>query len=58
LQFNNWKPARVGGFGTVLVFGFDCKHKLEAWRNSLTFLQQEVMPRPPLCAKTGNLECG
>ena len=24
----------VGGFGTLLVFGFDYKHKPEAWHNS------------------------
>ena len=35
----------VGGFGTLLVFGFDYKHKPEAWRNSLRLLSQEVMPR-------------
>jgi len=27
------------------VFGFDYKHKPEAWRHSLTLLKQEVMPR-------------
>jgi len=25
----------VGGFGTLLVFGFDYKHKPEAWHTSL-----------------------
>jgi alkanesulfonate monooxygenase SsuD/methylene tetrahydromethanopterin reductase-like flavin-dependent oxidoreductase (luciferase family) len=35
----------VGGFGTLLVFGFDYKHKPEAWQNSLRLLSQEVMPR-------------
>jgi alkanesulfonate monooxygenase SsuD/methylene tetrahydromethanopterin reductase-like flavin-dependent oxidoreductase (luciferase family) len=35
----------VGGFGTLLVFGFDYKHKPEAWLNSLRLLKQEVMPR-------------
>jgi alkanesulfonate monooxygenase SsuD/methylene tetrahydromethanopterin reductase-like flavin-dependent oxidoreductase (luciferase family) len=35
----------VGGFGTLLVFGFDYKHKPEAWRNSLRLLKQEVLPR-------------
>jgi alkanesulfonate monooxygenase SsuD/methylene tetrahydromethanopterin reductase-like flavin-dependent oxidoreductase (luciferase family) len=35
----------VGGFGTLLVFGFDYKHKPEAWHHSLTLLKQEVMPR-------------
>jgi len=28
-----------------LVFGFDYKHKPEAWQHSLTLLQNEVMPR-------------
>jgi hypothetical protein len=32
-------------FSTLLVFGFDYKHKPEAWHHSLTLLQQEVMPR-------------
>ena len=35
----------VGGFGTLLVFGFDYKHKPEAWQHSLTLLKNEVMPR-------------
>jgi alkanesulfonate monooxygenase SsuD/methylene tetrahydromethanopterin reductase-like flavin-dependent oxidoreductase (luciferase family) len=35
----------VGGFGTLLVFGFDYKHKPEAWHHSLALLNQEVMPR-------------
>ena len=35
----------VGGFGTLLVFGFDYKHKPEAWYNSLRLLKHEVMPR-------------
>ncbi len=35
----------VGGFGTLLVFGFDYKHKPEAWHNSLRLLKHEVMPR-------------
>lgn len=35
----------VGGFGTLLVFGFDYKHKPEAFHNSLKMLKQEVMPR-------------
>ena len=35
----------VGGFGTLLVFGFDYKHKPEAWHNSLRLLKQDVMPR-------------
>jgi len=35
----------VGGFGTLLVFGFDYKHKPEAWHHSLSLLKQEVMPR-------------
>jgi alkanesulfonate monooxygenase SsuD/methylene tetrahydromethanopterin reductase-like flavin-dependent oxidoreductase (luciferase family) len=35
----------VGGFGTLLVFGFDYKHRPEAWHHSLSLLKQEVMPR-------------
>ena len=35
----------VGGFGVLLVFGFDYKHKPEAWRHSLELLRHEVMPR-------------
>jgi alkanesulfonate monooxygenase SsuD/methylene tetrahydromethanopterin reductase-like flavin-dependent oxidoreductase (luciferase family) len=35
----------VGGFGVLLVFGFDYKHKPEAWRHSLSLLSKEVMPR-------------
>jgi hypothetical protein len=31
--------------GTLLVFGFDYKHKPESWHHSLTPLKQEVMPR-------------
>jgi alkanesulfonate monooxygenase SsuD/methylene tetrahydromethanopterin reductase-like flavin-dependent oxidoreductase (luciferase family) len=37
--------SEVGGFGTLLVFGFDYKHKPEAWHNSLRLLKHEVMPR-------------
>jgi len=28
-----------------LVFGFDYKHKPEAWHHSLSLLKNEVMPR-------------
>jgi alkanesulfonate monooxygenase SsuD/methylene tetrahydromethanopterin reductase-like flavin-dependent oxidoreductase (luciferase family) len=35
----------VGGFGVLLVFGFDYKHKSEAWHHSLSLLKNEVMPR-------------
>jgi alkanesulfonate monooxygenase SsuD/methylene tetrahydromethanopterin reductase-like flavin-dependent oxidoreductase (luciferase family) len=35
----------VGGFGVLLVFGFDYKHKPEAWHHSLSLLKQEVLPR-------------
>ena len=35
----------VGGFGVLCVFGFDYKHKPEAWRRSLELLKTEVMPR-------------
>ena len=30
----------VGGFGVLLVFGFDYKHKPEAWHHSLSLLKQ------------------
>jgi alkanesulfonate monooxygenase SsuD/methylene tetrahydromethanopterin reductase-like flavin-dependent oxidoreductase (luciferase family) len=42
----------VGGFGTLLVFGFDYKHKPEAWHHSLQLLKHEVLPR------LKNLEAG
>ena len=29
----------------LLVFGFDYKHKPEAWHHSLELLRNEVMPR-------------
>ena len=29
----------------LLVFGFDYKHKPEAWHNSLRLLKQEVLPK-------------
>jgi alkanesulfonate monooxygenase SsuD/methylene tetrahydromethanopterin reductase-like flavin-dependent oxidoreductase (luciferase family) len=35
----------VGGFGVLLVFGFDYKHQAEAWHNSLRLLRHEVLPR-------------
>ena len=35
----------VGGFGVLLVFGFDYKHQPEAWHNSLRLLKHEVLPR-------------
>ena len=35
----------VGGFGTLLVFGFDYKHKPEAWHNSRRLSKHEGMPR-------------
>jgi alkanesulfonate monooxygenase SsuD/methylene tetrahydromethanopterin reductase-like flavin-dependent oxidoreductase (luciferase family) len=35
----------VGGFGVLLVFGFDYKHKPEAWHRSLHLLKHEVLPR-------------
>ena len=37
--------AEVGGFGGVLVFGFDYADKPEAWRTSLDLLATEVLPR-------------
>ena len=35
----------VGGFGVLLVFGFDYKHKSKAWHHSLSLLKNEVLPR-------------
>ena len=35
----------VGGFGTLLVFGFDYVGAPEAWRKSLHLLAKEVFPR-------------
>ena len=35
----------VGGFGQLLVFGFDCLDSPEAWKTSLGLLQSEVAPR-------------
>ena len=35
----------TGGFGVLLVFGFDYADNPDAWRTSLGLLQTEVMPR-------------
>ena len=35
----------VGGFGHLLVFGFDYSEQPEAWQHSLRLLAQEVLPR-------------
>jgi alkanesulfonate monooxygenase SsuD/methylene tetrahydromethanopterin reductase-like flavin-dependent oxidoreductase (luciferase family) len=35
----------VGGFGQLLVFGFDYVDKPQAWRHSLELLSREVMPK-------------
>ena len=35
----------VGGFGVLLVFGFDYKHKPQAWHHSLSLLKHEVLPK-------------
>lgn len=35
----------VGGFGTLLVLGFDYLEDPEPWRDSLRMLKQEVMPK-------------
>ena len=37
--------AQVGGFGTLLVFGFDYSEKPDAWRRSLESIAAEVAPR-------------
>ncbi len=35
----------LGGFGTLLVLGFDYAEAPEAWHNSMRLLAEEVMPR-------------
>jgi alkanesulfonate monooxygenase SsuD/methylene tetrahydromethanopterin reductase-like flavin-dependent oxidoreductase (luciferase family) len=35
----------VGGFGHLLVFGFDYVEHPEAWHRSLQLLAHEVLPR-------------
>jgi alkanesulfonate monooxygenase SsuD/methylene tetrahydromethanopterin reductase-like flavin-dependent oxidoreductase (luciferase family) len=35
----------VGGFGNLLVFGFDYADNPGAWHNSLRLLQEEVAPK-------------
>jgi len=35
----------VGGFGQLLVFGFDYVENPQAWRNSLRLIAEEVKPR-------------
>ena len=35
----------VGGFGHLLVFGFDYVEDPEAWRRSLELLAKEVLPK-------------
>jgi len=35
----------VGGFGSLLVFGFDYTENPGAWKNSLRLLAEEVLPR-------------
>ena len=35
----------VGGFGTLLVFGFDYADQPEAWHRSMRLLAEEVMPK-------------
>ena len=35
----------VGGFGQLLVFGFDYAEKPEVWRNSLEMIKKEVAPK-------------
>ena len=35
----------VGGFGTLLLFGFDYSDDPEAWHTSMRLLAEEVMPR-------------
>jgi alkanesulfonate monooxygenase SsuD/methylene tetrahydromethanopterin reductase-like flavin-dependent oxidoreductase (luciferase family) len=35
----------VGGFGTLLLFGFDYAENPEAWHNSMGLLMNEVLPK-------------
>jgi alkanesulfonate monooxygenase SsuD/methylene tetrahydromethanopterin reductase-like flavin-dependent oxidoreductase (luciferase family) len=35
----------VGGFGQLLVFGFDYADNPQAWRHSLELIAKEVMPK-------------
>ena len=35
----------VGGFGQLLVFGFDYADNPQAWRRSLELLSKEVLPK-------------
>ena len=35
----------VGGFGQLLVFGFDYADNPQAWRHSLELISKEVMPK-------------
>ena len=37
--------AEVGGFGCLLVFGFDYSENPQAWRRSLELLSKEVLPK-------------
>jgi alkanesulfonate monooxygenase SsuD/methylene tetrahydromethanopterin reductase-like flavin-dependent oxidoreductase (luciferase family) len=37
--------ADVGGFGQLLVFGFDYAETPEVWRNSLEMIRREVAPK-------------
>ncbi|MBS0559676.1 MAG: LLM class flavin-dependent oxidoreductase [Proteobacteria bacterium] len=37
--------ADVGGFGHLLVFGFDYAENPAAWQNSLRLLKEDVLPR-------------
>ena len=35
----------LGGFGTLLVFGFDYLENPEAWHTSMGLLMNEVLPK-------------
>jgi hypothetical protein len=35
----------AGGFGQILVFGFDYSENAEAWRTSLGMIESEVLPK-------------
>ena len=36
---------QVGGFGTLLLFGFDYSDNPKAWQHSMELLAKEVMPK-------------
>ncbi|RUQ28630.1 LLM class flavin-dependent oxidoreductase [Peribacillus cavernae] len=45
---------KVGGFGTLLVTGYDYSENPEAWKKSMRLLKEEVLPR--LASKLSKVE--